>query len=770
MKTKIKMLTAMVSLSLCSASLYAADKELEIKAVSASGVPSFVTGKLGEFTKVDAVKSLTKYLSSQSAYGYSGAENFSVVQQSTDENGRTHTKYKQKLNGLNVYGASLSVHSNHADEIELVNGVMASVPKHSLVLNKVIKSKKANTLAVLKAAKNMGEVVSSPELSYVYVQYTGKTELVYRVEVKYGLNGMPMHDVLFFNAKSNKLVDRLALNHSATVKTYDLENKKIETQYDAQQHLPGKLLCTDNQNCHDTSAQQAHDGAKKVDEYYSEIHNRNSFDGNGIELRSSVHMGTNVNNAFFLWEEKQMIYGDGDGTTFKSFTSDFDVIAHEFTHGVTSSTANMKYQNASGALNESWSDVFGLSADTYRRGLSAPNSWELGNDLKVDGSAFRYMDNPTKDGRSADYWPERIPFEQNPNQNNDYGGVHKNSGIANLAYVLVVQGGTHPRGKTNIDVQGIGMAKAEKIWYHALVNYMGQNTNFAEARAATERSAKELYGEDEHSTVCNAWLAVGVDQSTPCADDNQGGIELENGIAKTGLSATQSSGALAFTFAVPTGAKDVTIETSGGSGDVDLYVKFGEKPTTGNYDCRPYKNGNVESCSLTDTGGTYYVMLNVYQDFSGVSLKGTYTADTGSNKAPVANFSTSCDELSCTFDSSSSNDEDGNIVSYQWSFGDNTTNTAASPAHTFASAGDYTVELIVTDNEGATDRESKTVTVSKGSSTGHDCSAYSAWSYWNYYYAGARVTYSGDLYQAVYTNYYQQPDYSYAWALVGACN
>ena len=103
---------------------------------------------------------------------------------------------------------------------------------------------------------------------------------------------------------------------------------------------------------------------------------------------------------------------------------------------------------------------------------------------------------------------------------------------------------------------------------------------------------------------------------------------LENGIPETGLSASQGSD-LTYTMEVPAGATDISFAISGGSGDADLYVRFGAAPTDSTYDCRPYKNGNNESCNGTQSGGTYHIRVKAYSTFSGVSLVGNYTEDGG---------------------------------------------------------------------------------------------------------------------------------------------
>ncbi|MFC6981701.1 PPC domain-containing protein [Microbulbifer taiwanensis] len=107
-------------------------------------------------------------------------------------------------------------------------------------------------------------------------------------------------------------------------------------------------------------------------------------------------------------------------------------------------------------------------------------------------------------------------------------------------------------------------------------------------------------------------------------DPGPGDGELENGVAETGLSAS-SGQELHFTLEVPAGASNLEFQISGGSGDADLYVQFGSAPTTSSYECRPYLNGNNETCSISNVqAGTYHVMVRAYSSFSGVSLVGSF--------------------------------------------------------------------------------------------------------------------------------------------------
>ena len=191
-----------------------------------------------------------------------------------------------------------------------------------------------------------------------------------------------------------------------------------------------------------------------------------------------------------------------------------------------------------------------------------------------------------------------------------------------------------------------------------------------------------------------------------------GGGALGNGVPVTGISGAASSQQY-WTISVPAGASNLVIETSGGTGDMDLYVRQGSQPTTSTYDCRPYKSGNVESCSFAaPVAGTYHVMLRGYSAFTGVTLKASYST-TAPNVPPVANFTSSVSGLTVNFTDTSS-DSDGTIASRSWNLGDGTTSTATNPSKTYSAAGTYTVTLTVTDNKGATHSKSASVTVSGG--------------------------------------------------------
>ena len=137
-------------------------------------------------------------------------------------------------------------------------------------------------------------------------------------------------------------------------------------------------------------------------------------------------------------------------------------------------------------------------------------------------------------------------------------------------------------------------------------------------------------------------------QSVTVTSSGGGGNQLQNGVALTGQSGA-TGGQLFYTVTIPAGASNLVISESGGTGDADLYTRFGSAPTLSSYDCRPYLTGNNESCTVASPqAGTYYVMLNGYQAFSGVSVKATWSTGGGSgggnvlqNGVPVTGLSAS---------------------------------------------------------------------------------------------------------------------------------
>ena len=280
------------------------------------------------------------------------------------------------------------------------------------------------------------------------------------------------------------------------VETYDMNNG---TNYGN----ASDVTSSNSNFTNDDAAVSAHWGAEETHSYYLTAHGRNSYDGNGSKLRSYVHYSNNYVNAF--WDGQRMTYGDGDGVNYGPLVS-MDIVAHELTHGVTEYSANLVYSYESGALNESFSDIFG---EVVENSATGSNDWLMGHDIGIGGSgAFRNMQNPNQFGDPdtylGNYWYAG---------SGDNGGVHINSGVQNKwFYILTVgESGTNDNGNS-YSVTGIGMTKAAAIAYRNLTVYLSTNSQYFDARAGAIQSAIDLYGAGsaEEIATTNAWYAVGV--------------------------------------------------------------------------------------------------------------------------------------------------------------------------------------------------------------------------------------------------------------------
>ena len=273
--------------------------------------------------------------------------------------------------------------------------------------------------------------------------------------------------------------------------------------------LPGRQVRSEGDALsHDDNVNEAYDGADSTYRFYKDVYDRDSVDGSGFPLISCVHFGVDFDNAF--WDGGEMVYGDGSGQLFiaGSLTKTIDVIGHELTHGVTQYTAGLEYHVQSGALNESFSDVFGSLVKQHSLGQTAEEAdWLIGAGMLVPaigGKALRSMSDPgtafdgdPQPGHMDDY--KNLPDDDDPR--NDNGGVHINSGIPNRAFYLVATA-----------IGGNAWEAPGQIWYQTLTQRLGPNSDFREAAEATVEAAGDLFasGGNEEQVVQRAWEEVGV--------------------------------------------------------------------------------------------------------------------------------------------------------------------------------------------------------------------------------------------------------------------
>ncbi|HVO52978.1 MAG TPA: M4 family metallopeptidase [Solirubrobacterales bacterium] len=283
---------------------------------------------------------------------------------------------------------------------------------------------------------------------------------------------------------------------------YDLEGG-------GRSELPGKeRRKTGEGPTGDKPVDDAFDATEATYRLYRDEYGRDSVDGKGLELVSSIHYSSNFDNAF--WNGAQMVYGDGSGHLFQkgSLTSSIDIPGHELTHGVTQFTAGLEYSSQPGALNESFSDVFGSLVKQRKLGQAADQAdWLIGAGTLVPsiGKALRSMKEPgtawsgdRQPGKMADYVD--LPDDGDPA--NDNGGVHINSGIPNHAFYLAAT-----------KIGGNAWEKAGKIWFETLTGgQLSSDADFKAAAKATEDAAAGLFGAEgaEHTAVAEAWREVGL--------------------------------------------------------------------------------------------------------------------------------------------------------------------------------------------------------------------------------------------------------------------
>ena len=251
----------------------------------------------------------------------------------------------------------------------------------------------------------------------------------------------------------------------------------------------------------DPAVSEAVEGFGATYDFYWSVLHRDSIDDEGLPILGLVHYSTDYDNAF--WDgDGHMFFGDGDGQLFTRLTNSLDVIGHELTHGVTQYTANLTYQNQSGALNESVSDVFGSLVKQYRKKQSAEDAdWLIGNDivgpalkpalrsLKAPGTANTHDDQPA----DMDHFVRTA---------SDHGGVHTNSGIPNHAFYVIAT-----------TIGGRAWEHAGPIWYETLRDAnIRPNIDFAGFARLTLRQAQRLYGatSKEADGVKAGWEAVKV--------------------------------------------------------------------------------------------------------------------------------------------------------------------------------------------------------------------------------------------------------------------
>lgn len=488
--------------------------------------------------------------------GLTSQEKLLVRDVTQDRDGTTHTRYERTYAGLPVLGGDLVVSESKAGVTESVSKASRATLKNvdtsadvapSVAEKQAVGAAKAEGSAKAKADRAPRKVVwlaeGKPTLAYETVvgglQHDGTPNELHVVTdastgaklfewqaVETGTGNTQYSGQVNVGSTQSGSTYNLTDGGRGSHKTYNLNRgtSGTGTLFSGPDDVWGNGQASDLE----TAGADAAYGAGLTWDYYKNVHGRSGIRGDGVGAYSRVHYGNNYVNAF--WQDSCfcMTYGDGSGNA-KPLTS-IDVAAHEMTHGLTSVTAKLVYSGESGGLNEATSDIFAAAVEFYGNNTSDVGDYLVGEkiDINGNGTPLRYMDKPSKDTRSKDYWYSGI------------GGidVHYSSGPANHWYYLLSEGsGAKTINGVNYDsptsdglpVTGIGRDKASLIWFKALTTKFNSTTNYAGARTGTIAVATELYGatSPEVKAVTDAWAGINVG-SRPGGPDPDPGTVFEN--------------------------------------------------------------------------------------------------------------------------------------------------------------------------------------------------------------------------------------------------
>ncbi len=556
-----------------SGSSLAGGQMAQIRWDEATGTPAFITGPITTADTGSAAGNALAFLSAnRELFRMSDpAAEYSVARQQSDAMGMVHVQMAQVYKGVPVFGSQMGVHFNADGKIQTVNG------RYTPGIALSVEPDVSVDAAVATALKDFGGPASPSayEPPQLVVLAPGGTQSLLAWKVTLANDDPPVRSVFFVDAHSGAVVSGYdALEYSRNRKTYTANNGTS---------LPGTLAISEGGSSTDAVIQAAHDNAGATYDYYYSTFGRDSYNNSGAALTSTVHYSNGYNNAY--WNGQQVVFGDGDGNVFSPLGSGKDVVAHELTHALTQYTADLVYSYQSGALNESYSDVFGAMVDR--------DDWLMGEDVytpHTPGDALRSLSNPAQYGQ-PDHMNSYV------NTSSDNGGVHTNSGIPNKAAYNIAT--------------AIGREKTERIWYRTLTVYLNSGSEFNDARDASVQAATDLYGPGSAEVVAvqNGFSAVGI-----------GAGQTSNQTARIEINHSYR-GDLVVTLGV--GNPDspvwstIVSNRSGGSADnlyttVDIAAAAAQLPPSWQnrwylkvYDAAGQDTGSITKFAITDNGSTF---------------------------------------------------------------------------------------------------------------------------------------------------------------------
>ncbi len=626
-----QLLSAAILLSLAAAGAQAANKsdlhqrniqqlrQQYQSATASQGVASMANRRHAQFMRADASTTL-------------------LMQRKRSDRGVTNYRYHQAWRGIPIFGQDIVVSEDRAGNVRKMFGNQITGLERDIV-STTPRLNRGQALLVGKQAglgKRIAGMLTRNESSdlVVFVDDAGRGHLAYKVSyfADSATGGQPTRPIVMVDALTGRVIKQWENLQHALVGTGPGGNAKTGqyeygTDYGYMDVAQSGSTCTMNStnvktvNLNNASTNSSNTAfsyscprntVKSINGAYSPLNDAHYF-GNVIfnmyqsymgmaplnfQLTMKVHYKSGYENAF--WDGSAMTFGDG-ASTFYPLVS-LDVSSHEVSHGFTEQQSGLVYSGMSGGMNEAFSDMAGEAAEYFMRGS---NDWLVGGDIYKGNGALRYMCNPTQDGSSIDH-------ASNYTSSLD---VHHSSGVYNKAFCTLAK------------KSGWNTKTAFQVFARANRDYWTSSSTFNQGACGVETAATDLGF--SKADVTSAFSAVGVACAGGGGGSGSTGGPLTKGVAVTGINKSAGSDVV-YTMVVPSGASNLSFTMSGGTGDADMYVKFGSTPTDSSYDCRPYKSGNAESCSFSSpSAGTYYVRLKAYSAFSGVSLIGDYTAGGG---------------------------------------------------------------------------------------------------------------------------------------------
>ncbi len=619
--------------------------KFEVKWDSKKNVPNFITGTLSE-KGVDDSKDAAAFMSKNKDMFEVSVGEFVNESVEVDSLNKKHYKNKLVVDGIPVYGTEVIVHTNEDGTVYAVNGnVESNVSDKAWKKEFKLSSENAikNVLKELNIKENEIKYSADPKAEQYIYNDNGNWIPVYYVTTQFmapyygnvkSIVNANTGDVVKTRNEIKKvastgtgtgLLATRNLNLDLVSGRYYMRDltkaARIET-YDANRtaRFPGTIV-SDVDNVFNASTQldavDVHANMAVTYDFFKNKFNRNSFDNQGATIIATVngrdpqYPNEPMDNAF--WNGTQMVFGDCSGTTFAHIGSSLDVVGHEFTHAVTERTAGLEYENQSGALNESFSDVFGYLIE------GQTSDWLMGEDCytpNTPGDALRSLSNPTLYNQPA----HMNQYQNLPNTSSgDWGGVHINSGIPNKAFYLAA---------TSINDNN----KMSQIYYRALTSYLTQYSQFTDAKNALVQAAKDLYPADTTvaTKISDAFTNVGIGSTTPSGDTYEPNNTMSAAAALTSgttySSYIYSSTDVDYYYLNSYAGRTITINLTNLPKDYDLYLVN----SAGTVVARS-ENGSTTSESISytvPTTGKYYVKISgyngVYSTTTPYSLKATF--------------------------------------------------------------------------------------------------------------------------------------------------